>query len=144
MFCLYITHGEAPESCSVALALLASNSALPTSPSTHHRPRIESVSYFSFHQLRRSPRFESVSSKTHQTSAPWANPRAPIGGLKKKRKEMARLSLSLEDPPHVVNHRCTGPKKAPKWNDIFLSVPPSLFGHQMNETQDKKSSGRAQ
>ena len=35
MFCLYITHGEAPESCSVALALLASNSALPTSPSTN-------------------------------------------------------------------------------------------------------------
>ena len=52
---------------------------------------------------------------------------------------MARLALSLEDPPHVVNHRA---QKSPKMK--FISVPPSLFGHQMNETQDKKSSGRVQ
>ena len=100
MFCLYITHGEAPESCSVALALLASNSALPTSPSPPTKNRVRLLLL-----LPPTPSLTKIRRLTkllhHELT-------------QKKRKEMARLALSLEDPPHVVNHRCTGPKKAPK------------------------------
>ena len=115
MFCLYITHGEAPESCSVALALLASNSALPTSPSTHHRPRIESVSYFSYFSyfsfysptknrvrllllLPPTPSLTKIRVRLFEDSPSFCT----MNQLKspqnsKKRKEMALLALSLED-----------------------------------------------
>ena len=130
MFCLYITHGEAPESCSVALALLPSNSALPTSPSPLTSDQESSP----------SPTSPSTNSVAHQDSSPSLRRltkllhHEPTQEPPKLKKEKRNGAFSIESGRPTT--RCE-PQKSPKmkWYIPFCATESVWSPNEWNTGQ---------